>query len=217
MSGSGDGLVDDVAGDQLQGLGQGGAVGAFAIAVEQPFGFAERPQKAKVALQAIRRSCNCGKLGNWPARFTSGKPSNFSGVCVTWAMASSSDSAGSERISTCEQFVSSSALVSLGRGRSLVGARIHDRANQMLQVELVVPEVLRQRFEQGAVGRRIGLPKIVGRIDQALAHQVGPDAVGLGAGEERIVRAGDPVGQEQQPIVLGRPVPASGRRAGAAS
>ena len=57
-----------------------------------------------------------------------------------------------------------------------------------------------------ALAGRIGLAEIVGRIDEALAHQIRPDTVGLSPGEERVVGPGHPVGQEQQPIIAARQI-----------
>ena len=125
-------------------------------------------------------------------------------------MASSSGSAGSERTSVREKFVSSSCV-----GRRWASPRA-DRSREFMIVrircfrsKLVLGEVLGQRVEQRVVGRRVGLAEVVVRIDDAAAHQVRPDAVGLGAGEERVLRIGDPVGQRR---AGGRPSPPSFER-----
>ena len=72
----------------------------------------------------------------------------------------------------CEKYLLSSLLKSLALGAELVGPRVHDRADQVLDVELVGDEVLGQGVEQLVVGRRVGVAEVVDRIDDAPAEQV---------------------------------------------
>src|SRR5438034_1138944 len=80
-------------------------------------------------------------------------------------------------------------------GRQLIRARLRDEPNQVAHVELMFHEILRQRVEQGGMRRRIGGAKIIGGIHQAASHQLIPDPVGLDAGEQRVGRTREPVGE----------------------
>ena len=64
-------------------------------------------------------------------------------------------------------------------------------------------EVLGQTVEQLGVGGRIRFAHVVFRLDDAPAEEVLPVAVDEGLGEERILRVGHPVGQQNPGIVLG--------------
>ena len=52
-----------------------------------------------------------------------------------------------------------------------------------------------QGVEQLGVARRVGRAHVVERLDQAAAHRVAPEAVDDVAGEERVVRRRQPLGQ----------------------
>ena len=77
-----------------------------------------------------------------------------------------------------------------------------------LTSNLFVGEVLRQRVEQFVVARRVRVAEVVHRIDDALAHQVEPDAVDDRLGEERVA----PAPSASRPAPRGGPRPASRRR-----
>ena len=64
-------------------------------------------------------------------------------------------------------------------------------------------EIVGERVEQRTVARRIGRAQVVHRLDQAAAHQVGPDPVDDHAGKKRVVVADDPVGQHLSRIAVG--------------
>ena len=68
---------------------------------------------------------------------------------------------------------------------------------------LLVGEVLRQRIEQFVVARRVRVAEVVDRIDDALAHQVEPDAVGDRLREERVLGRGQPVGEHAAAVLAG--------------
>ena len=77
----------------------------------------------------------------------------------------------------------------------LVQPRVHDRPQQVLDVEAALDEVVGQGVQQRRVARRVGGAHVVDRLDQAAAEQVGDVAVDDVAGEEAVVRRGQPVGQ----------------------
>ena len=68
----------------------------------------------------------------------------------------------------------------------------------MTQIKLLRDELLRQRVEQFGMRRWIGGAEIIDGIDNAAPHQVIPNAVDLGFGEERILRTRDPLRQRLQ-------------------
>ena len=54
------------------------------------------------------------------------------------------------------------------------------------------------------MARRVGVAEVIARIDEAAPHQVPPDAVDLGAGEERVVGPGHPIGELGEAVGLRR-------------
>jgi hypothetical protein len=93
----------------------------------------------------------------------------------------------------------------LNRRGSGVGARLdagqrvgvgeHQGADQQLDVVAAGDEGAAQLVEQlGMAGGVLG-GQVIDRVHQADAEEVGPQAVGQGAGEVWVVRRGDPVGQ----------------------
>ena len=61
-------------------------------------------------------------------------------------------------------------------------------------------EIPRQRLKQRAVHGGVRVTKIIHRLHDAPAHHVGPDAVDRSACKPRIVRAGQPVGENRATI-----------------
>ena len=64
-------------------------------------------------------------------------------------------------------------------------------------------EVPCQGVEQLGMDRRVGPAHVVGRVDQSLAEELGPDPVGHGPGEVGVVGGGHPVGQRLARIFVG--------------
>ena len=62
-------------------------------------------------------------------------------------------------------------------------------ADQALDVEPVLDEILGQRGEQLFVRSRVGGAHVIHRVDQAAAHEVGPHAVHYGPREVRVLWA----------------------------
>src|SRR5436305_3680073 len=86
-------------------------------------------------------------------------------------------------------------------GAKLIRARVADRADQPLQVELAVNKILRQGIEQRGVRRRIRHSHIVFWLDKPATKEMLPVAIHERAGEERVLRVGHPV-DERLPWVL---------------
>src|SRR5580765_7803441 len=80
-------------------------------------------------------------------------------------------------------------------GGKLISTRVEDETNHVAAVKFVRDKILRQRLGQCWVRRGVSGTEIIDGIDQAAAHEVDPDAVCLGASEERVVRAGEPGGE----------------------
>ena len=77
-----------------------------------------------------------------------------------------------------------------------IGLRKDDLANQLLGGPPVLDEVRGEVVEKFRVGRRIALQShVAGCGNQRAAHQISPDPVGGRARRERIVGAGDRLGQ----------------------
>ena len=146
--------------------------------------------------------------GSWIARVPAAGRRTSPAPPVTSQIASSSCSAVSSFVTACEKYLLSSLFEVVRLRAELVRPRVHDRPDQVLHVELVRDEVLRQRVEQFVVARRVRVAEVVHRIDDALAHQVEPDAVDDRLGEERVVGAGQP----RRRAPRGGPRPASRRR-----
>ncbi len=71
----------------------------------------------------------------------------------------------------CEKLSVSFAFHSLVVNAGLIGARVDDGSHQVLQIEIVIHEVFRQRIEQRRIAGRIRSADIVHRIDNALARR----------------------------------------------
>ena len=84
----------------------------------------------------------------------------------------------------------------------LVSPARHDRLDGPLPAEALFDKLLCQLVHQLGVGGWVGIAEVVDGIDNASPHQVTPDAVHAGSGEERIVRSGQPVGEDFSPILL---------------
>lgn len=80
------------------------------------------------------------------------------------------------------------------RGK-LVRGGDHDSANQVLQIEFVLDEILRQRIEQFGIAGRIRDAHVIHGIDQATAHEMSPIPIDDGTGEERIAWLYHPIHQ----------------------
>ena len=97
------------------------------------------------------------------------------------------------------------ALVQLGRfGSELIDVRLADRADEILEVEAVVEEVLGQCIEQFRVRGRVGDPQIVLGVDDAATEEVLEVPVHQSLGEERILRSGHPVDERLPRVLIGR-------------
>ena len=92
-----------------------------------------------------------------------------------------------------------------GARRKAVGLGSGDRPDQVAQIKLGRDEVLGEGVEQLGMDRRIRPAHVVGRVDQALAEELGPHPVGHGPREIGVVGGDHPVGQGLARIVLGRP------------
>ncbi len=95
-------------------------------------------------------------------------------------------------------------LESLGMRRKLIGPAARDRADQMLQAELGIDQILGQGIEQFRIRGRVGDAHVIERIDDALAEEVGPVAIGDGPREKGILGIDHPVDQVLARIVARR-------------
>jgi hypothetical protein len=67
-------------------------------------------------------------------------------------------------------------FVLFGRlGTQAVSARLHDRGHDVLEVEAVVRQLLRERVEELRIARRIGHAHVVHGLYQPDAHEVRPE------------------------------------------
>ena len=93
----------------------------------------------------------------------------------------------------------------VGHTAELVSAGQGNLADQLLHRPAVRHEAARQVVEQFRMRRALaGRAEVVWRADDALAEKVLPNAVGHDAGRERVLRAGDPVGQFDPAALAGR-------------
>ena len=79
--------------------------------------------------------------------------------------------------------------------RELIDATVGDQADRPPDVVPVPDEVVGQGIQEFGRRRRVRLSEIIHRIHDAAAHQVIPDPVDRGPGEERVGRRDQPVGQ----------------------
>ena len=142
----------------------------------------QRPNVSRIVLAVIGSGTSMAPAG-------AGSPlGKRLGTSVAWASASAIWWAvsGPRQLVREEPGV---ALVARHRGRrQAVGLGNGDRADQVAQVELAGDEMARQGVEQLGMNRRVGPAHVVGRIDQSLAEELGPDPVGRGPGEVGVVR-----------------------------
>ena len=81
-------------------------------------------------------------------------------------------------------------------GFLLIGPTVQNETNHPLAIESMLDEVFGQRVEQLGIRRRIRLPKIIYRIDDAVPQEVGPNSIDFDVREEGIVRLGEPTGKQ---------------------
>ena len=67
----------------------------------------------------------------------------------------------------------------------LVGAAVHDGSHHVLEIEIVVRQIFRERIEQRRIDGRIGGADIIDGIDDSLSEEVAPHAIRNGFGKER--------------------------------
>ncbi len=83
----------------------------------------------------------------------------------------------------------------IGHGSQLIGTAPGDGADQVLQAEFAIHQILGKCCEQLGIGGRVGDTHIIEGIDDSLAEEMGPVAIGHGAGEEGILVGDHPVDQ----------------------
>ena len=72
----------------------------------------------------------------------------------------------------------------------------------MFHIEGVVDEIARERLQEFLIGRRIGGPDIIHRLDQTASHEVLPDAIDGDAGKKGIFTRSQPAGQDIAPVFV---------------
>ena len=83
----------------------------------------------------------------------------------------------------------------VGGEGELVGARLHDGALEVADVEAALDELLGEPGEEFGIGGRIAGADIVDRVDEADAEEVAPHAVHIAQGEVAVVGGGYPIGE----------------------
>src|ERR1700677_5082846 len=90
-----------------------------------------------------------------------------------------------------------------GNARALIGPRQGDGLDEILDVELVGDELLRQLRQQLRMAGGVFVGRlIINRINNAEAEEMGPYAVGPGLSEIRILGGHEPIGQDIPAIDL---------------
>ena len=77
--------------------------------------------------------------------------------------------------------------------RPLVSLRVANVPHQAFEVVVVFHQLVAELFEQLGVAGRVADADVVHRLDDSLAEEVGPDAVGDAGGKVRVFRAGEPL------------------------
>ena len=173
-------LVHRRAVDELQRLGEVAVALALALAGQFAGRLAERLQERVVHLAV-------GQLDRPRARPAGRRTSPA--PPVTSQIASSSCSAVSSFVTACEKYL----RVVLVRARSAGADSWYVREFMIVRDQVLQVELVRRRSPwpgRRAVRRcrRVRVAEVVHRVDDALAHQVEPDAVDDRLGEERVVR-----------------------------
>ena len=88
-----------------------------------------------------------------------------------------------------------SQVAFIREGTCLIRFRQQNGANQVLQIKLMGHEVLGQPIQQFLIGRRIGSPEIIHRVDDSTTKKLTPNSVHRCPGQKRIVWSGHPIGQ----------------------
>ena len=88
----------------------------------------------------------------------------------------------------------------------MIGLRLANRTDQILHVESVPDEVLRQAFKQLGIHRWVGLAHVILRLHQPAAEEVFPVAVHQCVCEEPVGRLREPVHKRMAGIIIDRQV-----------
>ena len=164
---------------QMQTLGQTGALRAFALAGGRSFRPAKNGQKIRAGVESIVRKLQRPNSGGQPVKFGL----RFEDLIHRIEQDFRPEA---PRIKS-RKIVSIRPVVFIGHGAQLVSRRSGDRVDELLKVIAAADKVPGQRVEQLLVGRGVGVAHIVLGIDQAAAKEMFPISIDQRAREETIL------------------------------
>ena len=182
----------------MQALRQTSVTGALAFAGARAVRPAKHRQEVGLAIEAIVRQLHCPRAHGQSAEVRLRIGHLVDGVI---------QHLGVQALRIVAAEVRLVFRIELIRDRAeLIRLRLANRADQILHVESVPNEVLRQAFKQLGIHRWVGLTHVIFRLHQAAAEEVFPVAVHQCVRKELISRLREPVHQRVAGIVIGRQV-----------